>query len=501
MRFRDSFPEHIPWIDFARGLFYNLPMHTSNSLTSLSIASAGELLAAGEISPVELTQAHLERIQQLDPQLNCFITLTHELALQQARQAEQEIRTGKYLGPLHGIPLALKDLFETEGVRTTAGSSFFAENVPDQDACVVSRLREAGMVLLGKLNLHEIALGVTNENPHYGATCNPWDLRCIPGGSSGGSAAALAAGLCLGSLGTDTGGSIRIPAALCGVVGLKPTRGRVSLRGVIPLSWNLDHVGPMARSVQDVALLLGVIAGYDPEDPWSIDQPVEDYQVELTNGVRGWRVALAMDEYFTDPQVVDAQVWQSIQKAARVFEQLGAHVDEVEFPGARQAAQMNGLMTPSDGAAFHRDRLQTNPDGFGADVLFRLRTGAAYNSTEYSLARQKQDILRRQFYRFFDEYDLLLTPTVPISAPVRGSADAVARARLLTRFTAPFNLTGLPALSVPCGLTREGLPVGLQLVTRPWAEARLLRAGWAFENYQEEHGTAVVYPPIPVRGG
>jgi aspartyl-tRNA(Asn)/glutamyl-tRNA(Gln) amidotransferase subunit A len=474
-------------------------MHTSNPLTSLSIVSAGELLAAGEISPVELTQAHLERIQQLDPQLNCFITRTPELALEQARQAEREIQAGVYRGPLHGIPLALKDLFETAGVRTTAGSSFFAENIPDQDAHVVSRLREAGMVLLGKLNLHEIALGVTNENPHFGATCNPWDLGCIAGGSSGGSAAALAAGLCLGSLGTDTGGSIRIPAALCGVVGLKPTRGRVSLRGVIPLSWNLDHAGPMARSVQDTALLLNVIAGYDLEDPWCVDQPVEDYQAGLDQGVRGWRVALTADEYFTDPAIVDNQVRQAILGAAQIFERLGAQVEEVGFPGARQAAQANGLMTPADGAAFHRERLQADPEGFGVDVLARLRAGAAYTSSEYSLARRTQDILRRQFCQFFNAYDLLLTPTVPISAPVRGSADAVERARLLTRFTAPFNLSGLPALSLPCGFTKEGLPIGLQLVAQPWAEGQLLRAGWAFENYRIEHGTAILYPELPAR--
>lgn len=473
-------------------------MHKSNDLVCLSIASAAELLAAGEISPVELAQAHLARIQQLDPELNCFITLTPELALQQARQAERELRAGTCRGPLHGIPLALKDLFETAGVRTTAGSVFLADHVPEQDALTVRRLLDSGAVLLGKLNMHEIALGVTNENPHFGATCNPWDLRCIPGGSSGGSAAALAAGLCLGALGTDTGGSIRIPASLCGVVGLKPTRGRVSLRGVIPLSWNLDHAGPMARNVRDAALLLGVIAGYDPQDPWSVDQPVEDYLAGLEQGVAGWRVALATDEYFSDPVAVDEQVWQAVCRAARAFEQLGAGVEEVAFPGARQAAQANGLMTTSDGAAFHRQRLQASPTGFGADVLARLELGAAYTSTEYSLARQAQAVLRRQFCQFFSQYDLLLTPATPIPAPRRGSAGAVERARTLTRFTAPFNLTGLPALALPCGLTNEGLPVGLQIIAPPWAEGRLLRAGRAFENFQENHGTVLVYPPAPL---
>ena len=472
-------------------------------MTSLpnTLTQAAALLANGEISPVELVQAFLERIQQLEPQLNCFITLTPELALQQARQAEAELRAGEQRGPLHGIPMALKDLFETAGVRTTAGSSFFAEHVPEMDAAVVQKLRAAGAVLLGKLNMHEIALGVTNENPHFGATCNPWDLRCIPGGSSGGSGAALAAGLCLGSLGTDTGGSIRIPASLCGIVGLKPTRGRVSLRGVIPLSWNLDHVGPMARCVRDAALLLGVIAGYDADDPWSLDQPVDDYLDGLEGGVAGWRVALAADEYFTDPAVVDAQVWQAVQGAAQAFERLGARVEQVDFPEARQAARANGLMTPSDGAAFHQERMQSNPDGFGTDVLRRLRTGAAYTSTEYILARKTQAQLRHAFCQFFNHYDLLLTPTTPVPALVRGSEDAVARARLLTRFTAPFNLTGLPALSVPCGLTREGLPVGLQLVGPPWSEQRLLRAGFAFETYRMENGSAPLYPELSARRG
>src|SRR4030042_364406 len=231
-------------------------------LTSLNISEAATLLKQKEISPLELTQAHLERIHRMDRQMNSFLTLTPELALQQARQAESEIQHGQYKGPLHGIPLAFKELYETAGIRTTAGSTFFAEYIPEADAAVVQRLKEAGTVMLGKLNMHEIALGVTNENPHYGDCCNPWDLSRITGGSSGGNAAALAAGLCMGALGSDTGGSIRIPASLCGVVGLKPTYGRVSLRGVIPLSWNLDHAGPMGRCVRDVAILLQTIAGY-----------------------------------------------------------------------------------------------------------------------------------------------------------------------------------------------------------------------------------------------
>jgi aspartyl-tRNA(Asn)/glutamyl-tRNA(Gln) amidotransferase subunit A len=462
-----------------------------NELTSLSISEAVVGLARRELSPVELTKAHLGRIEQVNPQLNAFITVTSELALHQAAQAEQEMQRGEHKGPLHGIPLALKDLFETKGVRTTAGSSFFARHVPDDDAVCVDKLRSAGAVLLGKLNMHEIALGVTNENPHFGDCRNPWDESCITGGSSGGNAAALAAGLCMGALGSDTGGSIRIPAALCGVVGLKPTRGRVSLRGVVPLSWNLDHVGPMARTVGDTALLLQAVAGYDPADPWSVDVPVEDYSAHLDEGVQGWRVALADDEYFVHASVVDGEVLEAVRGAARTFEALGARVDSLPFPGAREAALANGLMTASDAAAFHHQRLAEHPQGFGADVLKRLQTGAAYSSSDYAQARRMQTVLQRQFSHFLETFDLLLTPSVPIPATERGAGDAVERARLLTRFTAPFNLSGLPALSIPCGLTRSGLPIGLQLAAKPWAEAKLLRAAYAYEQAREFEFTIV----------
>ncbi len=451
-------------------------------LTSLNIFQAADLLKTRQISPVELTRAHLERISQIDQRLNCFITLTPELALQQARQAEVEILQGIYKGALHGIPLALKDLYETQGIRTTAGSTFFAAYIPEVDAAAVQKLKVAGAVLLGKLNMHEIALGVTNENPHYGDCCNPWDVTRITGGSSGGNAAALAASLCMGALGSDTGGSIRIPSSLCGVVGLKPTYGRVSLRGVIPLSWNLDHAGPMARCVQDVAILLQAIAGYDPQDAWSVDMSAGDYLSLPDKGVRGWRIALANNDYFTDGEIVDKEVQECVKQAAQVFENLGARVEQVPFPNAREAAMANGLMTPSDAAAFHHQRLADNPQGFGQDVLKRLQNGAACTSTEYSLARRMQTILRCQFNEFFSEYDLLLTPSTPITAPLRNSAEAFERPRLLTRFTAPFNLTGLPALSVPCGLSSENLPIGLQIVGKAWTEAKVLSAGRLYER-------------------
>lgn len=454
-------------------------------LTDMTISEAGELLARKEISPVELTQAHLERIDKFDPLLNCFITLTPEIALQRARQMEKELLRGEHRGPLHGIPFALKDLYETRGVRTTGGSQFWADDVPEADAVVVQKIYEAGVINLGKLNMHEIALGLTNVNPHYGACRNPWDLDKIPGGSSGGSGAALAARMCLGSLGSDTGGSIRVPAALCGVVGLKPTLGRVSLRGVMPLSWNLDHAGPMARCVRDAAMILQVIAGFDPADPVAVDVPVDDYMGSLEKGVAGLRIALVDDEYVetsTDPELLDA-----VRQAASVFQEQGALLSRLTMPGLHAAAQTNGLIVVSDAAAVHRDRIVEHPEKFGPDVRQRLETGRAYSSTEYILARRTQSILQREFGQVFKQFDILLMPTTPAAAlPIEGP-DAIAQARLLTRFTAPFNLTGLPALSIPCGYSQENLPIGLQIIAAPWSEATLLRAARAYESVTGWH--------------
>jgi aspartyl-tRNA(Asn)/glutamyl-tRNA(Gln) amidotransferase subunit A len=300
----------------------------------------------------------------------------------------------------------------------------------------------------------------------------------VSGGSSGGSAAAVSAGLCMGSLGSDTGGSIRIPASLCGIVGLKPTYGRLSLRGVMPLSWNLDHPGPMARTVEDVALLLQALAGYDPGDPASAPQPVGDYLSHLEQGVRGWRIALAVGRHF---EHADKEVLLAVRQAASLFAELGALVEEVELAEVEEAARANGLLVTSDAAAFHAGRLRDNPQGFGIDVLTRLQAGAAYTSTEYALARRTQSLARRSFELMLEKYAVVLTPATPMAAHRRGSAEAVERAAQLTRFTAPFNLTGLPALTLPCGFSAAGLPLGLQIVSRPWGEAALLRAARAYE--------------------
>lgn len=459
-------------------------------LPNLTITQLAERIQRGELTARALTEETLARIAALNPQLNAFITLTADLALAQAGQVDQELREGRLRGPLQGIPLGLKDLFETAGVVTTAGASFWRENIPCRDAFVVERLRQAGVVTLGKLNMHEIALGVTNANPHYGACHNPWDLERSPGGSSGGSAAAVASGLCLGALGSDSGGSIRIPASLCGVVGLKPTYGRVSLRGVIPLSWSSDHVGPLARTVRDAALLYQAIAGYDPYDPASQSQPLEDGLPDMDSGIHGWRIALLDDPYLekTHPEVLSA-----VQTAARQLAELGAEVSPVALPGLRQAAQANGLVVLSEAAAFHRQRLDENPADFGEDVRQRLQTGAATPVQDYILTRRQQQELRRGLEVFFEDFDLLCLPATPVTAPQLSGPDAVEQARLLTRFTAPFNLTGLPAIVLPCGFDHSGLPIGLQLVARPWAESALLRAAQAYENTTPWHTRRPVF--------
>lgn len=454
---------------------------------TIDMFGALEQLRWREFSAAELTEACLRQIERLNPTINAFITVTPELARQGALDADVLLAVqppAPEQFPLSGIPVALKDLFETAGIRTTAGSKFFGDHIPGEDAQVVLKLKRSGGVVLGKTNTHEIALGVTGVNPHYGAVKNPWDVTRVTGGSSSGSAAAVATGMCLAALGTDTGGSIRIPASLCGVVGFKPTYGRISTRGVVPLSWNLDHVGPLTRTVRDAALMLGVMAGFDPHDPASADVPVENYLLRLGCGVRGWRVALAAGEYI---EAADPQVLAGVAEAARVFEDLGARVERVDMSWLADLALANGRMTQADGAAFHRERLAEHPDWFGADVRQRLESGAALTSGEYALARRTQVEGRRRFEMFFAKTDVLLLPTTPIPAPSIEGTQALEAARRLTRFTAPFNLAGLPALSVPCGFTDGNLPMGLQIVARHWGEAEALQAGHAFEQATKWH--------------
>ena len=447
------------------------------NVESTPLTDLCELSKADESLAFRLAAACYRQIERLNPLLNAFITV---IPPEEHGLPREDIRSL----PLYGIPLAVKDLYDTKGIRTTAGSKFFADNFPQEDAYVVQKVRKAGAHILGKTNTHEIALGVTNNNPHFGACRNPWDSSRTPGGSSGGSAVAVVTGMSLAALGTDTGGSIRIPASLCGVVGLKPTYGRVSLRGILPLSWNLDHAGPLTRRVEDAALMLQVMNGYDELDPASVKALPGDYYSHLKDGISGRRIALAVGSYIedTDPEVLDA-----VRTAARVLEAQGAQIVEVNMDHLREAAYANSVMTQSDGAAFHRERLKEHPDRFGADVRLRLETGAAFTSGDYSLAHRTQAEVRRRFELLFEEYDVLLLPTTPIPAPLLEGENAIERARQLTRFTAPFNLAGLPALSVPCGFTGQGLPVGLQIVSRAWNEAGVLRAGYVFQEATEWH--------------
>jgi len=461
----------------------------STDLAAISLKQAADLFARRKLSPLELTRFYLDRIESKDEIINSFITITADLALQSAQKAEraipksnasQEIPTND----LFGIPITLKDLYETKGIRTTNGSKVYFDHFPETNAFVVEELQSSGVVLLGKTNMHEIALGLTNVNPHFGSCKNPWALDRVPGGSSGGSAAALAAGFCLASFGSDTGGSIRVPAALCGVVGLKPTYGRVSLRGVLPLSWNLDHAGPMARRVEDIAILFQAVSGYDPDDPSAVNVPVENYCAQIHKGVQNMRIGLADDEFFNQ---ADHQILQAVKNAATLFEELGAQVETVPFPGAYQAALANGQIVISDAFVLYKAQFKSNPKIFGDDIRQRLQAGSEVGLADYIEWRRKQVVFRRQFINFFEKFDLLLTPTTAVIAPLIEGPDALEQARLLTRFTAPFNLTGLPAISLPCGFSDIGLPIGLQIVSRPWAEALLLRSAYAYEQATSWH--------------
>ena len=462
-------------------------MEAMDTINALTLSSALELLRGKKISSQELTEACYRQVERLNPKLNAFITV---IDLQDALQAQIPADNASSSNALRGIPMAVKDLFDTAGIRTTAGSKFFADNIPQEDAFVVEKLKQAGALLVGKTNTHEIALGVTGNNPHYGTARNPWDPSRIPGGSSSGSAIAVATGMALGALGTDTGGSIRIPASLCGIVGFKPTYGRVSLRSVFPLSWNLDHVGPLTKCVKDAASILQVIAVYDAIDPASIKMLSGDYLGHLIDDVEGRKIALGVGDYIESSE---AEVVNAVREAAHVFESLGCNVQEVNTDWMREAALANKTMTQSDGAAVHSERLREHPEMFGEDIRRRLEDGTKTTSTEYILARRTQTEVRKRLEQFFESYDFLITPTTPIPAPTIEGHDAVEQAGRLTRFTAPFNLAGLPALSLPCGLTEQGLPVGLQIVSRAWADAKVLNAGYAFEQSTEWHNRL---PPV-----
>lgn len=435
-------------------------------------------LARGAVGARELTDATLARIERRESELNAFITLTPDDARTRARSTDRQTT-------LAGVPIGLKDLFDVAGVATTAGSKIFATNVPATDSAVAAKLFAAGAVNVGKTNLHEWAFGVTANNPHFGPTRNPWALDRIPGGSSGGNGAAILAGEIFGSIGSDTGGSIRIPAALCGIVGLKPTYGRVSLRGAIPLAWSLDHAGPMTRTVRDAAVLLQIVAGFDAADPVSIDLPVDDYLANIEDGVRDLRIGVVAGSFFTRLAAEDqavADVTAAVRAAAELFAREGAAVREVELPRTDELQATQLVVLGAEAGAYHRERIAAHRADYGDDVARRIDLGLTRTGAEYALARRTRDELRRAYATALAKWDAIILPTTPTTAPLREGNDAVAAAARLTAFTSPFNLTGLPAISIPCGFDANGLPIGLQIVARPWAEARLLRVARTYER-------------------
>jgi aspartyl-tRNA(Asn)/glutamyl-tRNA(Gln) amidotransferase subunit A len=464
-----------------------------------------ELSAAyrrGDLTPTAVAEDYLARIGALDGQVGAYLTVVREQALAAARESEARWRAGAPRGPLDGAPIALKDVLCTTGVRTTAGSKMLERFVPPYDATTVERLRAAGAVMLGKTNLDEFAMGSSTEHSAFHPTRNPWDLARVPGGSSGGSAAAVAAGLAAGAYGSDTGGSIRQPAAFCGVVGLKPTYGRVSRYGLIALASSLDQIGPFAQDVTDTALLLGAVAGHDPRDATSIEAPVPDYAAELSRGVTGLTLGLP-DEYFIDG--MDPDVERAVRQAIDVLKGLGARIERVSLPTTRHSLAAYYVILPAeassnlaryDGVKFGlrvpgRDLVEmqsrSRAAGFGAEVKRRIMLGtyalsAGYYDAYYGKAQSVRTLVRREFAAAFARVDLIVAPTTPNVAFKHGEKEDPLSMYLNDVFTIPGNLAGIPGVSVPCGFSASGLPIGLQVLGRPLDEARVLRAAYAYEQ-------------------
>jgi aspartyl-tRNA(Asn)/glutamyl-tRNA(Gln) amidotransferase subunit A len=457
-----------------------------------SMTELARMIATKKISPVEIVQAHLDRIAALDGKLKSYITVMGDSALAAAKIAEAAVQSGATLGPLHGVPVGLKDLYCTKGVKTTGGSKILADWVPEEDATVVARLASAGAIALGKLNMHEFAYGPEGLNPHYGTPWNPWDatVHRICGGSSSGSGASVAAGICPGALGSDTGGSIRLPSALCGLSGIKPTYGRVSRAGVLPLAWSMDHVGPMCRSAADCALMLAPMAGYDPRDPTTSVLPVPDYAAALTGQVKGLRIGL-LRAFFLEGAGPAQRA--AVEAAAKALEGQGATIEAVDLSMIGRAAAASHAVLAPEAYAYHEEWLKTRAAEYGADVRERLRVGAFVTAAEYLKGQRLRSLLKNEVDAALAKLDVLLAPTTAIEAtPVGqnevriGSETFPVRASLI-RFTRPFNLTGHPAASVPCGFTADGLPMGLQIIGRPFDEATVLRVADAYQRLTDWH--------------
>ncbi len=456
----------------------------------MPISELAPKIQRGELSPVELTREALASIEKRQPVLNAFILVTAEHALRRAQQAETEIAAGQYRGPLHGIPYAAKDLFYTKGITTTVGSKLLADFVPDFDSTVIEKLNEAGAVMVGKAGLHEWAYGITSNNPHFGTIRNPWDTDRIPGGSSGGSTSALAAGMCSFSLGSDTGGSIRIPASLCGLVGLKATFGRVSRYGVFPLGHTLDHAGPFGLTVRDTAMVYEAIAGYDARDESCVNRPVTAVELDEQPNLAGKKIGVPRNFYFDK---LDPEVEAAVRQAVKVLESLGAELVDITVPDIEEFNRVAQLILLVEASSVHARRLDQHRDGFGDDVRRLIDQGRFIAAIDYLNAQRRRRALIEGFDDLLKQVDVIVTPTIPIPAAKIGQDTAeiggeVHNVRMATtRNMRALNMTGLPLLQVPCGLSSARLPIGLQIIGRLWDEAGIMQVGHAYEQATEWH--------------
>ena len=461
-------------------------MTQPDDLSFASIADTAAQLASGAVGPVALTEAILARVERHQNRLNAFITVTADIARAEARAAEAELRAGRSRGPLHGIPLAYKDLLATKGVRTTFASRAYADWIPDSDATLVRRLRDAGAVMLGKLNLSEGAADSSSLSSAFGGPRNPWDTGRITGGSSGGSAAAVAAGLAFGAIGSDTAMSIRQPAALCGIVGLKPTYGRVSKQGAMALSFSLDHLGPMTRTVRDAAVMLQVMAGHDPDDPTTVNAPVPDYAAavdSLGGRLDGLRIGIPRLPFFEDlPAGWDA----ILETALAVLRERGAALEEFTLPHAEDLNHLGSLIIFAEGAAFHAEAYRRDPQALGPGLRALVESGQHFSAVHYVQAQRVRRKLAKEALAAIGRFDALALPTTPMPAcKVADDDPGLTGPRL--RNTLLFNVLGVPALSLPCGFDGDGMPVGLQLVGQPFAEDRLLALAQVYEQATDWH--------------
>ena len=466
------------------------------NLCYASVRDLSDLIFQKQISPVELIDAHLDRISETEAVLNSFITLLADEAREAAKRAESMINRGNYLGPLHGIPVGLKDLFNTGGVKTTSGSRIFDNYIPNEDCTVASKFRAAGAILIGKLNMHQFAYGPTGENPDYGHMHNPWDPEKIAGGSSGGSGSAAASGQCTITMGSDTGGSVRIPSAFCGIVGLKPTYGLVSRHGLTPLSWCLDHPGPMVRTVEDAALSMNVISGFDPKDIASARVTIPDYSQSLNKPIRGMKVGI-VKEFFD--ALIDPEVELVVRNAISHLESLGAELHEVSMPMFEQSQAISGTILMCEAAAYHRELLKLHAEELYPPVRLRLESGLLITAADYLKAQQARSMFNTSVDELYRSVDVLVGPSQPITAPtlleqsVEINGTRIGTTAAVTQYSRPYNITGTPAITIPCGFSESGMPIGLQIAGKAFDEATVLQTAHAYESTTEWH---LQHPPI-----